>query len=59
MDHNAERLREVAHLRQIGMAWKGGDELPRSLEASRDAIVDTIIRSNDALYNIASYREIK
>ena len=27
MDNNAEILRFIAHLREIGSAWRGGDEL--------------------------------
>ena len=60
MDHNnAEILRFIVHLRDIGSAWRGGDELCRSLSDSLFSIVDTITRSNDALYSIASYRERK
>ena len=60
MDHNnAEILRFNGHLREIGLAWRGGDELRRSLSYSLLSIVDTIIISNDALYSIASYRERK
>ena len=59
MDNNAEILRFIAHLREIGYAWRGGDELHHSLLDSLLFIVDTIARSNDALYSIASYREMK
>ena len=60
MDHNnAEILRFIGHLREIGSAWRGGDELYRSLSDSLLSIVDTIARSNDALYSITSYRERK
>ena len=59
MDNNAEILRVIAHLREIGSAWRGGNELHRSLSYSLLCIVDTIVRSNDALYSIASYRERK
>ena len=59
MDHNAKILRVIGHLREIGFAWRGGDELRCSLSASLMTIVDTIARSNDALYSIASYRETK
>ena len=52
MDQNAEILRE------IGAAWRGGDELCCSLSTSLDFIVDTIIRWNDALHRITLYREI-
>ena len=59
MDNNVEILRVIAHLREIGSTWRGGDELRRSLLDSLLSIVDTIARSNDALYSIASYRERK
>ena len=60
MDHNnAEILRFIGHLREIGSTWRGGDELCRSLSDSLLYIVDTIARSNDALYSITSYRERK
>ena len=60
MDHNnAEILRFIVRLREIGSAWRGGDELRRSLSDSLLYIVDTIASSNDALYSIASYRERK
>ena len=59
MDSNAVILRFISHLREIGSAWRGGDELRRSLSDSLLSIVDTIARSNDALYRIASYRERK
>ena len=59
IDHNAKILRVIGYLREIGSAWRGGDELCCSLSASFLTIVDTIARSNDALYSIASYRERK
>ena len=59
MDNNAKILRFIAHLREIGSAWRGGDELRRSFLDSSLIIVDIIARSNDALYSIASYRERK
>ena len=59
MDNNAEILRFISHLREIGSPWRGGDELCHSLSDSLLSIVDTITRSNDALYSIASYRERK
>ena len=60
MDHNnAEILRFIVHLREIGSTWRGGDELCRSLSDSLLSIVDTIARSNDAFYSIAYYRERK
>ena len=59
MDHNEEILRVIGHLREIGSAWRGGDELRCSLSASFLTIVDTITISNDALYSIASYRKPK
>ena len=59
MDHNAEILRVIGHLREIGSSWRSGDELHRSLSKSLLTIVDTITRSNDALYSITSYRERK
>ena len=60
MDHNnAEILRFIVDLREIGLAWRDGDELRRSLSDSLFSIVDTIARSNDALYSIASCRERK
>ena len=57
VDHNVEILRVIGHLREIGSAWRGGDELYCSLSASFLTIVDTIVRSNDAFYSITSYRE--
>ena len=59
MDNNAEILRVISHLREIGFSWMCGDELHRSLSDSLLTIVDTITRSNDSLYSIASYRERK
>ena len=59
MDNNAEILRFIAHLREIDSSWRGGDELCHSLSDSLLSIVDTIARSNDDLYIIASYRERK
>ena len=59
MDNNAEILRVIGHMREIGYAWRGGDELRHSLSDSLLSIVDTIAISNDALYSIASYRERK
>ena len=53
MDHNANILRD------IGSAWRGGNELCRSLSLSSLTMVDTFSRSNDALYSIASYIERK
>ena len=58
MDQNVDILREIGHLRYIGVTW-GGDELCHSLVTSLDVIVDTISCSNDALYNKESYRERK
>ena len=52
MDHNnAEILRFIGHLREIGSTWRGGDELHHSLSDSLLSIIDTIARSNDALYS--------
>ena len=59
MDNNAEILRVIGHLKEIGSSWRSGDELHRSLSDLLLTIVDTIARSNDALYSIASYRERK
>ena len=59
MDHNAEILRFIGNLREIGSTWRDGDELSHSLSASLLTIVDLIARSNDALYSIACYRETK
>ena len=59
MDNNAEILRFIVHLREIGSAWRGGNEFHRSLLDSLLSIVDIIARSNDALYSITSYRERK
>ena len=59
MDNNVDILRLIGHSREIGSAWRGGDELRRSLSDSLLSIVDMIARSNDALYSIASYRERK
>ena len=44
MDHNAEILRVIGNLREIGSAWRGGDELRRSLSDSLMKNVDTIAR---------------
>ena len=49
MDHNAEILRVICLLRDIGVAWRGGDELHNSLSASLESIVDNINRSNGVL----------
>ena len=57
--NNTEILRFISHLREIGSTWRGGDELRLSLSNSLLFIVDTIARSNDALYSIASYMERK
>ena len=54
MDNNAEILRVIGHLREIGSTWRGGDELCRSLSDSLLSIVDMIARSNDSLYSITS-----
>ena len=59
MDYNVEILRAIGNLREIGSSWRGGDELHRSLSYSLLNIFDTIAKSNDALYSIASYRERK
>ena len=59
MDIIVEILRVIGHLREIGSAWRGGDELCRSLSDSFFSIVDTIARSNDSFYSITSYRERK
>ena len=53
--NNAEILRFIHHLREIGLAWRGGDELCHSLSDSLLSIVDTIVRLNDVLYSIAYY----
>ena len=57
--NNVEILRFIGHLREIGSAWRGGDELCHSLSDSLLSIFDTIARSNDSLYRITSYREGK
>ena len=44
MDHNAEILRVIGHLREIVFSWRGGDELCHSLLESLLTIVDTINR---------------
>ena len=59
MDNNDDILRVIGHLREIGSASRGGDELRRSLSDYLLYIVDTIARLNDSLYRIASYRERK
>ena len=59
MHNNAEILRVIGHLKEIGYTLRGGDELLRSLSNSLLTIVDTITRSNDYFYNITSYRERK
>ena len=53
-DNNAEILRVIGHLREIGSTWRGGDELRRSFSDSLFTIVDTVAISNDALYSIRS-----
>ena len=42
MDNNVKILRVIGHLREIGYAWRGGDEIHRSLSDSLLSIVDTI-----------------
>ena len=59
MDNNVEILRVIGHLREIGSAWRRGDEMRHSLSDSLLTTVDTITRLNDALYSITSYRERK
>ena len=59
MDHNANILRVIGHLRDISSPWRGGDEWCLSLLALLLTIVDSINRLNDALYSIASYRKRK
>ena len=59
MYNNVDTLRVVGHLREIGSSGRVGDELCHSLSDSLLSIVDTIARSNDALYSIASYMERK
>ena len=44
MGNNAEILRVIGHLREIGFALRGGDELRRSLSDSLLSIIDTIAR---------------
>ena len=59
MDSNVEILRVIGHLREIGSAWRGGDEMRHSLSDSLWTTIDTIARLNDALYSITSCRERK
>ena len=59
MDNNVEILRVIGHLREIGSSQRSGDEPRRSLSDSLLTIIDTIAKSNDALYSIASYKERK
>ena len=60
MDNNAKIPRVIAHLREIGYAWRGVDELHHSLSDYLLSIVDTIARLNDALYSIAGLQgEVK
>ena len=59
MDQNVNILRFIGHLRDIGSAWRGGDEIRCSLSALLLNIVDTINKSKDALYSISSYKERK
>ena len=59
MDNNAEILRVIGHPREIGSAWRGGDEMRHSLSDSLLTTIDMITRLNDALYSITSYRERK
>ena len=40
MDNNAEILRVIAHLREIGSTWMGGDEIHCSFSESLLSIVD-------------------
>ena len=47
MDHNADILRVIGHFRDIGSAWRGGDELHCSLSASLLTIVDTMDHNAD------------
>ena len=44
MDHTAKILRVIGHLRDIGSAWRGRDQLHRSLSASLLTIVNTNAR---------------
>ena len=59
MDHNADIFRVIGHLQNIGSAWRGGNELCRSLSVSSLTIVDSYNISNDVVYSIASYIERK
>ena len=59
MDHNAEILRVIGHLWEIGSAWRDGDEIFHSFSDSLLTTVDIIARSNNALYSITSYRKRK
>ena len=59
MDHNAEIWRVICHLRDNSATWRGEDELQRLLLTSLEYILQTISRSNDALYSIESYRKRK
>ena len=59
MDNNAEILMVIGHLREIGYAWRGGDEMRHSFSDSLLTTVDMITRLNDALYSITSYREME
>ena len=59
INNNVEVLRVIGHLKEIGFAWRGGDKLYRSFLYSMLTIVDTIVKLDDVLYSIASYRERK
>ena len=59
MDPNADILIEIARLRGISAFFRDGDESRRFLSRTMDAIVDTIARSTNVLYDITSYREQK
>ena len=43
MDQNANILRVITHLREIGATWRDGDEIHCSLSTTLESIIDTII----------------
>lgn len=59
MDMNEEIYRELAHLRAISESLRGGPLHRSTLSDTIDAIIETITNSNNALYDVATYRERK
>jgi len=44
-------------LREVSAILRGRDPIQHSLSSTVDALIDTIMEENGALYNIASYIE--